>query len=324
MSRIARRLKQAALQPGRPPTFDPAQRHLETALRGRTARKARAHLRRLDPVVLQTPRWSCPQGFLEDLALDLAVGEPGIGCRTVSFRPVAGRSLPEVWQFTLGVFAQLGRPGWVYRPPMAVVARLGFRSALRQLLDDAHESSRYPVALLAHGAEHLPMSVLEDISEVWRDYADAALDDRRCGVLMAGAAGVSALSLSDGPVIELLDYGEEEAAGIDRLVRFTGGVPALVAAVGDGMGRLGGLPADDTALLRCLGPVADELRGAVDIANADDDLSDRLQMLLPGWALPEIAEVDEPLFRAGLLRHVRAHGEPHVGLRTPAIASFVA
>src|SRR4051812_11808227 len=89
------------LEGRRSTVFDPDQVRMEEATRGRLARRLRGHLRRLEPVAMLTPRWSAPQGFLEDLALDLAVGEPEIGCRTVSFRPLMGRSAPEAWNFLL-------------------------------------------------------------------------------------------------------------------------------------------------------------------------------------------------------------------------------
>ncbi|MEM6929435.1 MAG: hypothetical protein AAF602_21020, partial [Myxococcota bacterium] len=54
--------------------FDGNQPRLEGAGRGRVARKARHHLRAMRPVVLHTPRFSLPERFLDDLAVDLRLG----------------------------------------------------------------------------------------------------------------------------------------------------------------------------------------------------------------------------------------------------------
>ena len=71
MDRVARRMELFKLR--RDSAFDPEHVHVEGALRGRTARKVRNQLRRLEPVALLTPRWTSPQAFLEDIALDLAL-----------------------------------------------------------------------------------------------------------------------------------------------------------------------------------------------------------------------------------------------------------
>lgn len=333
MSRIARRLQMASLPRASVPR-SPGRR-LETALRSRTARKLRVELRRGSTVALATPRWSQPQTFLEDLALDLAVGEPGVGCRTVSFRAAAGRPLAEAWWVALHVFSQLGQRSWVSGPPMAVVDDRGFRAMLARVLEQAEEAIDHPVALLAHGAEALPVAVLEDIGRVWTAHADALGPDRRCLLLLAGS--VPAEVLPGAARVDLLDYGAEEAASallerggpfpgraLRTLARFTGGVPGLVDALGERLSEGETPTLNPDALLSALGPMADELRGAVDIASADEGLADRLQALLAGEALPEDPSVDEPLRAAGLIRTSRQGGGPQVELRAPAIAALVA
>lgn len=315
--------------------FNPEQHALEAAIRSRTARKVRAHLRRMDPVVLTTPRWSEPQSFLEDLALDLAVGEPGIGCRTVSFRPLKGRPAPEAWFFLLQIFAQLaaGESGEL-RPP-TVADRRGFRTVLRGLLWRAQErGGEERVALLGHSAEHLPVEALEDIAECWAEFARQTPEDRACTLLLSGAVDTPSLDLPLSVGVDLQDFGEAEAAAaligqtgpvgrreLEGAARFSGGIPAVVHALGAGARATGALPAGNSALLRCIGPLAEEIRGAVSIASGHPDLADRLDQLLRGEPLVEVPEVDRPLLMAGLIRRVRLPGEGRVLLRAPVLAS---
>lgn len=332
MSRLSRRLeilRQTQLEA----RFDPDQHFIEAALRGRTARKVRTHLRRMEPLVLLTPRWSRPQGFLEDIALDLAVGEPAVGCRTVSFRPLKGRSTAEAWNFMLGVFQQMlwKQPGL----PMMVAGRRGFHTAAMDLLKRTQDECPDRVALLAHGAENLPIDALEDLSEIWARFADMTPTDRRATILVAGSIDAS-VHLAEAGRLQLQDYGEAEAAAaiigrsgpapranLESAARFSGGIPAVVEALGRGSRDHGGVPRSRAGLVRALGPLAEEIRFAIDIANADSMLSDRLEQLLSGEPLLEVPEVDKPLMMAGLLRRVRMPGEDRVLLRAPAIGAIV-
>ena len=61
MSRLARRLHLA--RAGREPIVAPEQRILDTALRGKSLQEVRHHLRRMDSVVVFTPRWSATSQF---------------------------------------------------------------------------------------------------------------------------------------------------------------------------------------------------------------------------------------------------------------------
>ncbi|MFZ5477497.1 MAG: hypothetical protein ACOZNI_12045 [Myxococcota bacterium] len=314
--------------------FDPELAHVEGALRSRTARKVRGHLRRLEPVAMLTPRWSAPQGFLEDLALDLAVGQPAVGCRTVSFRPLMGRTPPECWNFILRVLAELpSSADWGTRPVPMVCDRRGFYNAAEMLLATAHEQAPYPVALLGHGAEHLPVEVLGDLAQVWTRYLEQTSDGRRCTVMLAGAVETPALDVGGATRLSLTDFGEAEAAAtmllkagpldgdaLQRAVRFSGGVPAIVDALATGAttGKLPRLPAD---MLRLMGPVAEELKSAVEMALMTPATSERLHVLLDGEAHLEDYEVDHSLLMAGLVRHVRVPGLPRVALRAPALAA---
>ena len=83
MSRLARRLHLA--RAGREPIVAPEQRILDTDLRGKSLQEVCHHLRRMDSVVV-LPALECDQSVLEDLSLDLAVGDPLVACRSVSLR----------------------------------------------------------------------------------------------------------------------------------------------------------------------------------------------------------------------------------------------
>lgn len=337
MSRLERRLALAAHMPVVQPVVTTAQIELESALRGRAARRVRTWLRRMEPVVVGTPRWSRPEHFFEALALDLALGEPAIGCRTVSFRGMKGRPLPVVWQFIIHVFGQLGRRGWEGQRPYTVADRRGFRFALREQLEQAHLEVPHRVALLGHGAEHLPVDVVEDISAVWEEYDASHPDGRRCVLLMAGSVQADWLHIGRAPRVELVDYAEDEAARallgragempmrqVEAVARFTGGVPELVESIG-AVGRFAGrLPVRPDELLMCLGRIGDELRGAIDIATADDAAADRLHELLDGEPRLEEPDVDRALWMAGLVRRVHTATDAMVVLRAPALAAMVA
>jgi hypothetical protein len=331
MERTERRLR--FWQARRGTTFDTDQLYAEEAVRSRTARRVRAQLRRLDPVAMLTPRWSAPQAFLEDVALDLAVGEPAIGCRTVAFRPLMGRTQAEAWNFILRVLGELPGAPYTSRMVPLVVDRRGFFHAAEQLLAEAHEEAPYPVALLAHGCEHLPVEVLEDLAHVWARYASLTRTDRRCTVLLAGSVETPALDVGGAARVDLCDFGEGEAAAalimgaglappaaLLRATKFTGGIPAVVAAVAEGASQ-DGLPGQPEELLRTMGPVADEVRGAVHAAMADADTAERLYALLQGEPLLEEPEVDHGLEMAGLLRRVRGLGAPKVELRSAELTA---
>lgn len=276
-----------------------------------------------------TPRWSAPQAFLEDVALDLAVGEPSVGCRTVSFRPLANRSTGEAWNFILRVLAELAGEA---RMVPAVADRRGFLFAAERLLDEAHEDAPYPVALLAHGCENLPVEVLIDLGQIWAEYSARSAGARRCTLLLSGSVDTPALDVGGAMRVELSDFGEEEAeetlttfvraphSVLHRASRFSGGVPALVHALAEGASETG-LPTHPEDLLRVMGPVGDELRSAVNAALTSPRVADRLDELLRGVPLLEDPAVDRELLMAGLLRRVRVRGDRLVELRSPAIVA---
>lgn len=330
MHRAERRMEM--MKHRRDTVFDPEHVYVEAALRGRTARKVRNQLRRLEPVALLTPRWTSPQAFLEDIALDLAVGEPSMGCRTISFRPLMGRSTPEAWNFILRVLHELSGRASTSMP--MVLNRRGFHIAAASLLDGAHEHAPHSVALLAHGAHNLPIEVLTDLTEVWSCYAQRARADRRLVVLLAGAVATPVLDVGNAARIDLADFAEAEAAAtflsqlggmplpiLQRVSRFTGGVPALVDAMCTGATELGHFPMKSGELFRLMGPLAEDVRGAVSMAMTSPPLAERILDLANGEPRVEEPALDDQLMMAGLIRRSRVIGVPHVELRAPALAA---
>lgn len=334
MNRLARRIELRHRSDA--PHFDPALRDAEIAHRSRSGRAVRASLRQREPVTLITPRWSCPQAFLEDVALELAISEPGIGCRTVSLRPLQGRNRVAAWQFLLRVLAQLAAPRQDELRIPTVAERKGFRLVAEELLARAQETSANPVALLAHGAEHLPVEAAEDLLLAWEAYNSAYPAERRCLLLLGGTSNAPALRSFDGRPVELADFGPGETSDVlSRMVGpqlagrvspaadFTGGVPALVEAVGRHTRLQQRIDRDEWALLSSMGKIGDEIRGVVDILVSDHHLAARLDALLPGEPIPMEPELDAQLITAGLARRASGVSSPHVCIRAPAIAALV-
>lgn len=335
MSRLERRMRVSRMAA---PTLPPPSelRLLDTAVRGRAARAVRARLRRMEPVVLVAPPWAAVPRFLEDLSLDLAVGEPAVGCRVVSFRSAYGRPRAEVWQLTLQLFGQIGLRGWHRHSPTTVADRRGFRYALESILERAHAESPHRVALLGRDIESLPVDVLEDVAATWSTYRERHAVDRRCTVLMATSESVGWLKLGTAPKVQLVDFASPEATesiiartgpmpmrDVEAVTRITGGIPTLVDKVADVARRTGRLPTEPRELLECMGPVAAEMRAAVDQAVSLDPLADRLMSLRPDEPETEAPEVDVPLLRAGLVRRVRAPGGDKIQLRAPILHTLI-
>jgi len=334
MNRLARRI--SLQHRSDQPHFDPAQRVVESAHRSRTGRTVRTSLRRQEPVALLTPRWSCPQAFLEDVALELAISEPGVGCRTVNLRPLQGRNRVTAWQFLLRVLAQLAAPrGQEIRLP-TVAERKGFRLVAQELISQAQEEAGSPVALMAHGAEHLPVEAAEDLLLAWEAYSSCYPANRRCVLLLGGTSNAPALRDFDGRPVELADFGPDETSDmLGRMVGprmshsmsnaadFTGGVPALVEAIGRQARLQRRIDNDEWALLSSAGHIGDEIRGVVDILVSDHRLASRLDLLLPGQPMPMEPDLDNQLITAGLARRAHERGDELVCLRAPAIAALV-
>ena len=163
--------------------------------------------------------------------------------------------------------------------------------------------------------------------------------------MVAGAVDTPVFRRMDVPVIELTDFGEAEAAAslimrlgamdydhLRRTVMLTGGIPALIQALGEqteerpgwpGARRaatgLGSPPADAASLWQAVGGLADEMRASVAIALTDPDVAGRFFTLAESGAQLEDPVRDGPLLMAGLARRTRLHGVRQVELRTPSL-----
>lgn len=303
--------------------------------RSRVGRRVRGHLRQLLPVALTTPRWSAPQAFLEDVALDLAVGEPGIRARTISCRPCSGRGAAEAWNHLLRALVELvDEPDELRMPPL-VCERRGFAYAAGEILREAHGEREEAVALLVHGVEHLPVEVLKDLQDVFGVHRAAHADEARATLLLAGAGATPALHLPDLHHLELADYSEAEATAtlllrmgavpitsLSRPVRFAGGLPALVQALAHRAASEGHLPVQTLELVKAIGPLAEDLRAAVATALTAPATAERFYQLGDGGPHAEDPERDRALHRAGLIRRIRQPGRTDVELRAPALVAF--
>ncbi len=336
MQRLLRRLH--AHVAADEPVFHPAHREASESPHGRVSRAVRMDLRRLDPVVLEAPRWSSPQSFLEEVALSLAVGNPPLGCRTVGLRPLRARPRGQAWQFLLRVTADLG--GARSNRPVPIPAEpRGFRNALADLLEEVQGTTPWPVALLAYGFECLEVDVAEDFLATWDAFRSAHADDARCVLLAAGAPDTAPVHRAvEGWAarrVRIPDFGVGEATEVLAhaaprdpepalaAARFTGGMPALVEAVGVHASHRGHLPQEAPALIDALGPLADEIRGAVDIVASDDRLAARLDHLLRDEPTEPVPALDDRLVAAGLATRVSVEGAPATRLRAPVIAVLV-
>ncbi|RME27392.1 MAG: hypothetical protein D6798_04655, partial [Deltaproteobacteria bacterium] len=234
------------------------------------------------------------------------------------------------------LFGQLGAGGRLVDGSATAADRKGFRWGLQQALEDAHRHSRHRLAVLLVGIEHVEVEVLSDLVDEWSAYCHRHPEGVRVVVLLAGAEQPRWLEMPGLQVTELEDYSEAEtiAAIVQRcgplppaqlrlLSRFTGGIPELVEAVAEAVGeRRDGLDVD--RLLAGLGPVGDQVRGAIDRVAARGELLDRLEMLADGHPHTEWLDTDTPLIDAGLVRRVRGHGLPHVRMRAQAFSAMVA
>jgi hypothetical protein len=305
--------------------LDPDQIWLESALRGRAARRTRALLRRSFPVHVRAPRWSDPVQFLEELSLDLAVGEPPLGCRRIALRHLKGAPAPRARLEILRALESLARPHGIL-PPSVPADRGGFRAAIAEHVDKAVAEVPHAMALLFSEVDHLPVEVGEDLLDAWSQLLAAHAPEPRISLLLTSSAELGwTTTLAK---VDLSDFGENEAAAeITRHVGpidpqalrsaslLSGGVPALV----EGLAPMAlAIAADPDAAIAQL-EIVDELRGAVDIASMDPRLGARLADLADGARDRE--DDDALLVAAGLARTTR--DARHTELRSPVFARFV-
>jgi hypothetical protein len=340
--RLDRRI--ALLRGKRRGAFDPDQYYVERAVRARVARKMRICLRRMEPVALVTPRWSQAQRFLDDVSVDLLVGDPRVRARTLSLQPLAGRTPHQAWSWlvlAMTEFCHLPLEG----PAWQVVSRRGFRHVMRELFARADEGERR--CLMIHGAEHIQVEALRDLIEVFGDHVRNRTAPAGFNLLLAGMIDAPHFGFPGADRLVLSDFAEDEAvevlveqvgpADLARLrsaVAVVGGIPAmldLLVSSGSGQGadaqasraagRITDLLGDRAAIWRVLGAIATEVRRSFDIVAADEALLARMEKIAKDGPQPADPVHDEALLRAGL---VLGQGQPDGTRRTAIRAPFLA
>ena len=308
--------------------FDPEQHRLETDLRSRTARRARGLMRRMEPIMMRTPRWSSPQAFLEDLALEMALEKAPVRCRTLSLEPMQNRERHETWRWLLEALAQLGPNGPL--ETTYVASTVGFRRAVVELLQRLQTELTHETALLVHHAEVLAPGVSSALIEAWVQYAHLVPTNRMVNLLLCGALGESCAD--NVHTLTLNDYSSHEAAramssmldanspdGLNAAVTFSGGIPAVIDAMAQNIRRIGGIPLSTSGLMKCLGDLQPDLEEALHWLSDKPELADRVEALVEAELLPLIPELDQALINAGLVSCV---GHNQVSIRAPLFVSM--
>ncbi|MEQ1504862.1 MAG: hypothetical protein ABMB14_21690 [Myxococcota bacterium] len=318
----------AILRGKREGAFDRDQYYLERAARARIARKARTQLRRMEPLALVTPRWSQARRFLDDVAVDLLIGQPQVRARTLSLHPLEGRTPHQAWSWLVLAVTEfcsipLDGPAW------QVVSRRGFRHVMAELFVQADRGERR--CLMIHGLEQIHVEALRDLIELFSDHVRTRTVEPRFNILLAGSidaphfefAGFERLVLPDFSEYEALEtlvehLGADDVARLRSVVSMVGGIPATLDHLGtDAADRLSDVLADRGAVWRVLGAIAAEIRRAYDIVASDEQLLNRIEDLARnGPQLPTPA--DEALLRAGLVRRIGASDKSRrTALRAP-------
>lgn len=321
MQRLDRRI--TILRGKRTNAYDPEQTYLSGAARERAARKIRCHLRNLDPVILHTPRWSRAPELLDDLLVDLAIGEPRVHCKLLSLSPMQGQSASECWSYLVRAvmeFCDLAYEG----PAGQAVSRRGFRSVMGNLLRRTIHGERS--ALLIHGVETMDVEALEDFVRVFGYHMTEAGESRKLTIVLAGSVSMSNVDLPGAVHLSLPDFELEEAfehvveyightppGPVNRALELVGGVPALLDCIGQSAQTAGfGSSRDDH--IKALAPVMEELRHALAIVSADQRLAERLEDIARHEVLPFDESLDPVLIGAGLI-HRRGGQREQVAVR---------
>lgn len=329
MHRLERR--NIILKGKRDGAFDRNQYYFERAQRTRLARRLRVHLRQSDPVVLITPRWSRAPSFLDDLAVDMSLGEPAVRCRPLHLLPLHHLTTHQAWGWLASAIAEFCNLPFADGPAWQAVSRRGFRSVLEELFEKAEEGPRR--CLMLHGLEYVDVEALLDLFSAFAAHVERFPSGRRFNLLFAGAIDAPHFDTEGAVRIGLEDYSETEALEVlvehlgpmapqrlESVVALVGGVPALLEAIGHRDPKeLTRILTDREEMWRALGPLADEVRTALDLANADQDLASRLEKLARGGDLPLDEQADPALQRAGLV-HIH---ESSARLRTPWFADLL-
>jgi hypothetical protein len=313
-------------------SFHLGQIELESSNRDRARRKLIGYLRRMEPVVLHTPRWSQAQPFLEGVAMELAVGRPSLGCRTLPLFGLRSQPVPNAWRRILTALAELSSECWATADVPYVASNRGFQAAALELLMRAQET-KGNYALFGHGAHEVPFEVMESLVAAWERYSQEACGERAVTLLLASDTPLYKGSFSDSIDLTLPDYtlgeGVEIIGGTERAASsmtaawdYSGGVPAIVEALGEKAQVLGGVPRSASGMGRCLGPLAKEIERVVLAVAADPMLADRIETL--GWDGDQASKsMDLGLESVGLVESLGEEGQKTTRLRAKAFAMML-
>jgi hypothetical protein len=180
------------------------------------------------------------------------------------------------------------------------------------------------------------VDALKDLIRVFDEHMDEMGSERRINLLLAGTVDVAAFELEGAERVSLPDFSFVEAIealteytgpmSLDRLRRAVdviGGVPALVQRLGlSAEGRGGRLAKNREQLWKALGPLTDEVRGAVAIVNSDETLAARFEEVADAGPLPYEKSKDLPLVRAGVLQEIYGGLSHRVMVRAPVFAEM--
>ena len=324
----------ASWQQRRDSVFCPDASQGELDLRDKTGRRLRTRLRRMQPTILLTPRWSEARDFMQGLSLELAVDEPALMCRSVAFSGLRGHGKSEARQRVLTALAELSAAHWSEVQVPYVASGEGFVVAAKELMHRAQEQE-HRIAMLAEGVDRIHVDVLSALSEAWNQFQEEAGVDRRFVLLMAGSLpthrfeveGADEVSLPDlarKEALRLLSPGEACDEQTEMALQFAGGVPRFVGALSEGVQKLGGLPYSSTGLIRLLGAVEGEVRQVLDLLASDPRLAERLESLAGGEEHGFEAGMDERLIESGVIRlKPNPRGDSKVVLRAPLLAAML-
>jgi hypothetical protein len=312
--------------------FHLGQIELESSNRERAHRKLIGYLRRMEPVVLHTPRWSQAQPFLESVAMELAVSSPSLGCRTLPLFGLRAQPVSNSWRRILTALAELSSESWATADVPYVASNQGFEAAAIELLMRAQDSEGN-FALFGHGAHEVPFEVMESLVTAWEGYSQKTRGGRAVTLLLASDTPLYKDSFSEAVDVTLPDYtldeGVEIIGGRERAASslsvawdYSGGVPAIVEALGERVQVLGGVPRSASGMGRCLGPLAEEIERVVLAVAADPILADRIESL--GWDGVQTSEsIDLGLESVGLVETTGVAGSKTTRLRAKAFAMML-
>ncbi len=329
--RLERRL--AILRGKREGAFNHDQYYLERACRARVARKARSLIRRMEPVVLVTPRWSQVQRFLDDISVDLQLGQPDVVCRTLSLLPLEGRTPHQAWSWLVQAVTEICQLS-IDGPAWQVVSRHGFRHVMRELFQRA-DALGVRRCLMIHGIEHIHVEALSDFLQVFEDHAHHRTTAPQFNLLLAGSVDAVHFDLAPATRLELPDFSDVEAVEVlvghlgpqdpgrlQSLVELVGGVPAILDVLAtEAAESLSDIVANRDAFWQVLGHLALEIRTAFDIVASDDSLCSRLELIAREDYVTEDQQ-DQRLIQAGLVEHRGSGRVRRASLRAPVFADL--